>query len=157
MSQKIKIILKKTNNRDQDFIELTRQLDHELSDRYGILQDAYAKHNVIDPIDTAMIGYMGNLPIACGCFKEVDENIVEIKRMYVDKFVRRKGLSVLVLNSLEEWATELGYMKAILETGKGQPEAIGLYKKSGYQIIENYGPYKGLKTSVCMAKALISN
>ena len=57
-----------------------------------------------------------------------------------------------ILISLEKWASELGYKKAILETGKGQPEAIALYQKAGYQIIENYGPYKGLDNSVCMGK-----
>ena len=48
----------------------------------------------------------------------------------------------------------MGYAKALLETGKGQPEAIGLYRKFGYQIIANYGPYRGMENSLCMQKHL---
>ena len=46
-------------------------------------------------------------------------------------------------------------MKALLETGSGQPEAIALYKKLGYVQIENYEPYIGSEESVCMGKPLI--
>ena len=49
---------------------------------------------------------------------------------------------------------ELGYAAALLETGKRQPEAIGLYRKFGYQIIANYGPYRGMENSLCMQKLL---
>ena len=67
---------------------------------------------------------------------------------------RGKGLSYLLLAGLEKWANELGYSKAILEMGKGQPEALGLYSKCHYEIIANYGPYKNLDNSICMEKTL---
>ncbi len=57
----------KTNNSDKDFVELISQLDAELNERYGSKQSKYDKHNKIDPIDTAIIGYFGEIPIACGC------------------------------------------------------------------------------------------
>jgi GNAT superfamily N-acetyltransferase len=75
--------------------------------------------------------------------------------MYVIDDFRRNGLSKIVLQALEEWRAELGYTMAILETGKGQPEAIGLYKKGCYEIIDNYGPYKNLENSVCMKKVIL--
>ncbi len=122
----------KTNNADKNFIELTSQLDAELNARYGSKQSEYDKHNKIDPINTAIIGYLGETPIACGCFKNIDNQTIEIKRMYVLKNYRRKGFSIKILQSLEKWGAELGYSKAVLETGKGQPEAIALYNKLGY-------------------------
>ena len=142
----------KTNNLNIDFIDLTKQLDAELNKRYGVKQSAYDKHNVIDPIDTVLIGYFKKTPVACGCFKIFNTTTIEIKRMFVQTSHRRKGFSIKILQSLEEWGSDLGYSKAILETGKGQPEAIALYQKNGYQIIENYGPYQGFKNSVCMEK-----
>jgi hypothetical protein len=42
----------------------------------------------------------------------------------------------------------------VLETGKRQPEAIGLYEKSGYKAIPNYGQYAGVENSVCFEKEL---
>ncbi|MCG8552221.1 MAG: GNAT family N-acetyltransferase [Desulfobacterales bacterium] len=97
---------------------------------------------------------MNSEAVACGCFKQIAANTIEIKRMYVNPHHRRNGFSQKVLNGLERWASQLGYSKALLETGKGQPEAIALYKKCGYQTIENYGPYKGLSNSICMEKLI---
>ncbi len=144
-------------NTHPDFIALTRALDQDLNARYGTAQKAYDSHNRIDPIPTAILFYKDGVPLACGCFKPLDEDSrpgVEIKRMYVDPALRGQGIGLSLLSALEAWAGELGYDTARLETGKGQPEAIGLYQKAGYQIIPNYGPYKDMPNSVCMEKEL---
>jgi len=146
--------LRRTTNSDVDFKALTQALDAELSMRYGTLQKQYDTHNVIDAIETALVGYDEKTPIACGCFKVIANDTVEIKRMFVALASRRKGFSHALLTSLEQWACELGYTKAVLETGKGQPEAIALYRKCGYEVISNYGVYVGLENSVCMQKTL---
>lgn len=135
----------RTANTHPDFITLTQQLDNELASRYGALQKQYDGHNVIAPIETAIVRYVDNDPIACGCFKCLDEVQVEIKRMYVSPLFRRKGYSYALLEALEAWAISLGYAEAVLETGIGQPEAIALYTKMGYSIIPNYGVYIGMK------------
>jgi GNAT superfamily N-acetyltransferase len=148
------MIIMRTSNTHRDFLTLTRELDAELKWIYGSLQAVYDQHNVIDPIDTAMVGYVDGEPVTCGCFKTIDTERVEIKRLYVKPNFRRKGFSSEVLQALEAWAVELGYAAALLETGKRQPEAIGLYRKFGYQIIANYGPYRGMENSLCMQKLL---
>jgi GNAT superfamily N-acetyltransferase len=148
------MIIKKISNTHRDFLTLTRELDAELKGIYGSLQAVYDKHNVIDPLDTAIVGYRDVAPIACGCFKKIDRERVEIKRLYVKPAFRRQGFSSKVLQALESWAAELGYAVALLETGKKQPEAIGLYRKFGYRIIANYGPYRGMENSLCMQKQL---
>ena len=61
----------------------------------------------------------------------------------------------MVLKELEQWAVELNYTKAIMETGIRMPEAIGLYTKNNYVIIPNYGQYKGMPDSVCFEKVLV--
>ena len=60
----------------------------------------------------------------------------------------------IVLKELEVWAKTLGFKKCVLETGKMQLEAIALYKKQGYKIIKNYGPYKMVEDSICLQKLL---
>ncbi|MDP4933120.1 MAG: GNAT family N-acetyltransferase, partial [Salibacteraceae bacterium] len=35
------------------------------------------------------------------------------------------------------------------------PEAIALYKKYGFQIIDNYGQYAGVETSYCFEKSIV--
>jgi putative acetyltransferase len=144
----------RTNSLDQDFRELCIQLDRELNSRYGKSQSKYGKHNIIEDNKTAVVGYINGIPVASGCFKTLDQETIEIKRMYVKTEYRRKGLSTSILSSIENWAKELGFTVAILETGKKQPEAINLYKKHGYKLMGNYGPYIGIENSVCMKKRI---
>lgn len=146
----------KTTNSHKDFCALTDALDAELNARYGKVQALYDKHNVIDLIDTALVGYEDDVPVACGCFKKIDDKTVEMKRMFVALNYRRRGFSSQILGELELWAKECGFCEARLETGKAQPEAIALYQKMGYVITPNYPPYVGMENSVCMAKTLRS-
>jgi putative acetyltransferase len=74
--------------------------------------------------------------------------------MYVQKAFRGRGLSKLILQELERWATENGFSKAVLETSIHFHTAQNLYETNGYSIIPNYAPYEGLKESVCMGKTL---
>ena len=74
--------------------------------------------------------------------------------MYVPLNKRGQGIASTVLKELEKWAIDLNFKKCLLETGKKQPEAIELYKKSGYRIIPNFGQYANIENSVCFEKVL---
>lgn len=148
--------LHRTSTDDPDFLALVKALDAEFWRRYGDLQASYDPHNKLPRLDTVLVGYdeSTSQPIACGCFKPYDSNTVEIKRMYVVEVWRGRGLSKTILKMLEQWAKDIGYTGSILETGYGQPEAIGLYRSAGYRQIPNYGPYVNLKDSICFFKEL---
>jgi putative acetyltransferase len=145
--------IKRTTSADKDFQMLITHLDHELWNELKEDQATYDQFNKVPDISTVLIIYQGQQPVACGCFKEIDANTVEIKRMFVEKEWRRKGLSKLILNDLEQWAIEKGFENAILETSIHFTTARQLYESSGYTIIPNYPPYQGLTESVCMKKS----
>ena len=105
-------------------------------------------------IQTAIIIYADEKCVAIGCFKEYNNDTVEIKRMYVDKAYRGKGISKIVLSELEKWAMEKNFHYAILETSIYFNTAQNLYKQAGYVVIPNYDQYEGLEESVCMKKKL---
>lgn len=90
--------------------------------------------------------------IGCGAFRPVPEGGVEIKRMFVREAFRGRGWSRMILQNLEQVAKGRGFRRFLLETGAGQPEAIGLYESAGYRRIPNYGHYAGNPESVCFAK-----
>jgi len=148
------IRISRTNSADKDFLSLVTLLDAELWQRYPEIQHLYAEHTKIDYIQTVILVYDNDIPVACGCFLIHDTNLIEIKRMYVHHQHRGKGFAKTVLTELEQWATESGYNTSILETGKNQPEAISLYKRCGYQLTNNYDPYKDLQESLCFTKTL---
>lgn len=144
----------RTNRSDKAFISLIKQLDEELLDRYPELQVQYLAHHQLEADIAAVVAYEGEHPIACGCFAQYDADTVEMKRFYVQHGYRDKGFAIAVLHELEAWAAEKGFHKAILETGMRQPEAISLYRKNGYRMIDNYGPYVDISESICMEKEL---
>jgi GNAT superfamily N-acetyltransferase len=148
------IILKRTSNTETDFKKLISKLDKYLSIVNGEQDAFYAPNNVLDPLDTAVIAYYNNKPVGCGCFKRYDEDSVEIKRMYVDPDLRGRGIASTILNELEKWAKENGFNYTVLETGLKLDDANALYRKQGYEVIENYGQYAGITSSVCMKKTL---
>jgi GNAT superfamily N-acetyltransferase len=115
----------------------------------------YVEFNKIENLQTVVLAYFDGIPAGCGCFKENDTSTVEIKRMFVPTEFRGKGISKLILETLENWAKELGFIYSILETGKPHHEAIGLYTKFGYQQIHNYGQYANMPHSVCFKKELV--
>lgn len=144
----------KTDSQDNDFLTLVGLLDADLNARYGEMQAQYDGLNRLDPIRHVIVLYVDGHPAACGAFKEYAPGTAEIKRVFVDKPHRGRGLSKAVMAALEEWAVEEGYTRAILETGSRQHEAISLYQRIGYRIIPNYPPYVGNENSVCMQKKL---
>ncbi|WP_295769099.1 GNAT family N-acetyltransferase [uncultured Mucilaginibacter sp.] len=150
----MQITLKRTNSGDKDFKMLITQLDKDLRERNGDVMDLYDEHNVIEEIETVVIGYLDSIPVACGCFKMYDANTAEVKRMYVAAQARGKGLSFKILTELEQWASELKYQYLILETGNKQIEAHGLYRKANYNQIPAYGVYTELPDSVCFKKEI---
>lgn len=149
------ISIKRTTSDNKDFRELVFQLDGDLNERYGKTQAEYDKYNVIESIDTVVVAYADGNAAGCGCFINYDKETVEIKRMFVKKEMRGKGISKIILEELENWAAEKGCLYSILETGIGQHEAIGLYEKFSYKRIDNYGQYANMPLSVCMKKNLV--
>ena len=135
---------------------LIRLLDHELWNELKEDQATYDPHNKVPDIDTALVIYLNDEPVAIGCFREYDKTTAEIKRMFVKKEHRGKGLSKRILDELEKWAAEKGYQFAILETSIHFAVAKNLYQTNGYSVIPNYGVYEGLPESVCMKKKLRS-
>ena len=129
----------RTNSSDADFTELVRLLDKDLAIRDGDDHAFYAQFNKTSLLKHALVAYKNGEAVACGALKQYDEDTLEVKRMYVSEAHRRKGLAKGVLTELEQWAHELGFRKLVLETGKNQPEALGLYSKMGYKVMENYG------------------
>ena len=148
------IRITRTNSDNQDFIQLVKHLDADLAERDGEDHSFYAQFNKIDKIKYVAVAYEDDQPVGCGAIKECALDTMEIKRMYTSPESRGKGIASKVLHELEAWAAELSYEKCILETGKKQPEAIGLYQKNGYKIIPNYGQYAEIENSVCFEKLI---
>ena len=146
--------ISKTTSENFDFITLIAALDKSLWERYPELNTNYWGNNILELNPNVVVIYLDDNPVACGCFKKYDKNTIEIKRMFVSPEARGMGLAQNILRELELWAHDLGYSFSVLETLYKQKEAIALYQKTGYNIVDNYEPYVGLKNSICMQKQI---
>jgi putative acetyltransferase len=141
--------------RDEAASALIAGLTEELARRYqadgsGNFQPADA----LGPRSGFVIGLIGGRPVACGAYRPIEPDVVEIKRMYVEPAFRGRGRGRRILDDLEARARRDGYTSVRLETGTLQPEAIRLYESAGYRRIETYGIYQGNPCSLCYEKRL---
>ena len=136
---------------------LVEQVQQEYVQRYGG-PDA-------TPMDAAefapphgrfLVGYVDTEPVAMGGIRRLDDDTVEIKRMFVAAEFRGRGFARAVLARLEELADEMGARRIVLETGLKQPEAMALYATSGYERIDGFGHYRDQPLSASFGKALAS-
>ncbi|MCE7063470.1 GNAT family N-acetyltransferase [Dyadobacter sp. CY343] len=143
----------RTNSENPDFKTLTDKLDDELCRIYNTKKEDFEEYNRITGLKTVLLAYSHGRLAACGCFKILSTNTIELKRMYVEPDFRGRGIASALVAEIEKWALELGYNTAFLETGKGQPQAIALYKKLGYKPVTD--PILEVSDySVCMQKDL---
>ena len=144
----------RTSSDDKRFKNLILELNNDLISRYSQADYKFDINIQLNALDTAVIAQISNITVGCGCFKELDNETVEIKRMYVNPYFRGFGVASMMIEALNRWAKELFYRTAVLETGTKQPEAINLYEKHGFVKIEPFGPYINIPNSICMGKNL---
>jgi len=141
---------------DKDLKVLINELDEELLTRYpkeGIFTLDF-NHPKINTA-TFVVAYSGNIPVGCGAILPMYKECVELKRFFVRKTHRRKGIASGILLLLESEAKKQGYNIMKLETGPSQPESLHLYKKFGFYEIEKFGEYVNSKYSICLEKKII--
>ena len=90
------------------------------------------------PLGRFLVAYVDGEPAGCGALKRLDERAAEIKRVYVAPAARGGGIARRLLVALEDAAKELGYVRVRLDTGARQPDAVALFRSSGYEEIEAY-------------------
>ena len=149
-----------------DAARLIEEVQQEYVVRYGGRDDS-----PLDPAGFAppgglfLVGYLGGTGVVCGGWRAHGPDVgtgastgagtdAEIKRMYVAPAARGRGLARRMLAELERTARAAGYHRLILETGSKQPEAVGLYRSSGYTEIPAYGYYACSPHSMHFGKLL---
>ena len=106
----------------------------------------FSPNDIVGERTAFVVAWWEGAPAGCGAFHPIsadESNVAEIRRMYVEPRLRRRGISRAILAELERLARECGYAIARLETGLRQPNAIRLYETSGYSRIEAFGRHRG--------------
>jgi putative acetyltransferase len=94
--------------------------------------------------------------IGCGGFAIDSADTAELKRIFVTPEARGQGVGGMIVAAIEDLARHLGIRAMRLETGVKSGEAIGLYRRLGYQQRGPFGSYSPDPLSVFMEKRLKS-
>jgi putative acetyltransferase len=130
----------------------------ELSDAYAAsLYPAESNHMVdISTLEKPEVSFFvarsNGAIVGCCALVVAGDETAEIKRMFVDPEARGLKVGRQLLAALEAKAGRLGLWAIQLETGIHQPEAIGLYKASGYVERPPFGSYLPDPLSLFMEK-----
>jgi GNAT superfamily N-acetyltransferase len=134
--------------------ELIEEVQLEYVARYGGRDDS-----PVDPAEFApprgmfLVGYDNDAAAVCGGWRS-HGTYAEVKRLYVRKEARGRGLARAMLAELERTALAAGHDRMILETGSRQPEAVALYRSAGYTDSPAFGHYAGAPLAVHLGKEL---
>jgi putative acetyltransferase len=78
--------------------------------------------------------------VGCGGIA-FDDGFAEIKRMYVRRPARGRGVARSILNRLEEAARARAVKRIALETGDAQHVAMRFYERAGFSRCSAFGTY----------------
>ena len=152
----MKIDYKRTDGSNEDFHKFYLKTEEFYSSIVGGLKNraAFVPYNISESITDVLIASVSGVAVGCAGLKAYSDSDVEIKRVWVDPEFRGNHISTAMMDALEKKASELGFKRAILQTRPQMEEAVHLYTKRGYVLIENYPPYDKLDGAVCYAKDL---
>lgn len=135
-----------TNGRHKDF-QMFYQITGGTENR-----KAFIPFNVLESIHDVLLAYVNDTVIACAGLKPYSERDVEVKRVWVEPKYRENHIASELMNHIEERARSQGFQRTILQTREIMTDAVQLYKKLGYDPIQNYPPYDRMAEAVCFAK-----
>ena len=144
--------IRKVTPESRDFRALAAELDAYYFTLVGEIQYRYAEPNRPENMNGLAVVYEGEMPIAIGAWKRVDDKTAEIKRIYVRPAYRRQGVASALIPALEDSAAESGFAQFILETARNTDASHQLYLSLGYQIIDYYGSPAGAENCLCFYK-----
>lgn len=151
----MKVEIVKVPTDHSDLLTLVDELNQFFVNEWGEdINNSYAKHHQLDKMNAAFVAYVNGQAVGCGCWKLLDRETPEIKRMFVNPDYRGQQISQKILSVIEDDIKSNGFKKSVLETGSEMNQAIRFYEKQGYVIIPNFGEFINDDQCVCLSKVL---
>lgn len=99
--------------------------------------------DMMRPRGTFLLAWSEGLPVGCVGLKGGGADVAEIKRLWVSPSVRGLGLARRLMSEVEDAARDLGIRVLRLDTNSALPEAIELYRRTGWVEIPRFNddPY----------------
>lgn len=126
---------------DASVLKLFSEHDDFMIDFLGEDKVYYTRYNESENIEKVWVVFSDNLPIGCIAYRKKEEGTGEVKRLYIKKEYRGKGISKELLKTLECYAKEQGCHNLFLDTRVTLEPAVSLYRSHGFSIVYRQGLY----------------
>ena len=120
--------LVENDSKFREYLEI-QKYDDEIScleSKYGL------------PYGRLYIAFYENQVAGCIALRQIDDRRCEMKRLYVRKQYRCRGIGKTLAQKVISDAKEIGYSEMLLDTLPFLEDAIKMYKKMGFYEIESY-------------------
>lgn len=126
--------------RSADATALLAELTAELAALYETSDGTagFSPDQVEVPRAAFIIARVDGNPVGCGALRPLDDETVEVKRMYTRPAYRRLGVGQAILAEMDRLSRALGYTTIKLQTGPRQLGAAALYERGGYRRIPRF-------------------
>lgn len=126
---------------DESVLKLFSEHDDFMIDFLGEDKVYYTRYNESENIEKVWVVFSDNLPVGCIAYRKKEEGTGEVKRLYIKKEYRGKGISKELLKTLECYAKEQGCHTLFLDTRVTLEPAVSLYRSHGFSIVYQQGLY----------------
>ncbi|MGC1107420.1 MAG: GNAT family N-acetyltransferase [Candidatus Acidiferrales bacterium] len=90
------------------------------------------------PSGRLLVAFDGDEVAGCGALRRLEDDVCEMKRLYVRPEHQGKALGAGLANALIEQAREADYARMRLDTMPSMARAISMYRSLGFQEIAPY-------------------
>jgi DNA-binding MarR family transcriptional regulator/GNAT superfamily N-acetyltransferase len=99
--------------------------------------------DMVPPRGTFLLAWSDGVPVGCVGLKGDGGELAEVKRLWVATTARGQGLARRLMTAVEDAARDLGVRVLRLDTNSALPEAIALYRTTGWTEIPRFNddPY----------------
>jgi GNAT superfamily N-acetyltransferase len=120
------------------FLEYSKSLDVDLcfqgfAEELATLPGDYAR-----PTGRLLLVFEEWQAAGCGALRRIDEEVCEMKRLYVRPAFRGKGAGRELIDALIRGAREVGYKRVRLDTLPSMTTAMAIYRSLGFREIAPY-------------------
>lgn len=120
------------------FLEYSKSLDVDLcfqgfAEELATLPGDYAR-----PTGRLLLVFEERQAAGCGALRRIDDEVCEMKRLYVRPAFRGKGAGRELIDALIRGAREVGYKRVRLDTLPSMTTAMAIYRSLGFREIAPY-------------------
>lgn len=102
-----------------------------------------------------LVAHLDGEPVGCVQLSPLGDLAGEVRRAFVVRWARRRGVARRLLGVLEDRARTAGFVALRLEAGRHPEAATAFYEALGYRRLARCGPDGEDPTDVRLAKLLV--